>query len=44
MLVLLEPATATAPAVVLGERISTTLVLGSALLLTAIAVPVRDRS
>ncbi|MFE7327739.1 EamA family transporter [Streptomyces sp. NPDC057565] len=44
VLVLLEPATAAALAVVLGERISTPLVLGSVLLLTAIAVLSHDQS
>ncbi|MEU1480939.1 DMT family transporter [Streptomyces sp. NPDC001668] len=44
VLVLLEPATAALLAVLLGEEISTTLVLGSFLLLTAIAVLARERS
>jgi DME family drug/metabolite transporter len=44
VLVLLEPATAAVLAVVLGERISTPLVLGSVLLLTAIAVLSHDQS
>ncbi|WP_328743772.1 DMT family transporter [Streptomyces sp. NBC_00285] len=44
VLVLLEPATAVLLAVLLGERITTALVLGSVLLLTAIAVLARDRS
>ncbi|WP_199844230.1 DMT family transporter [Streptomyces sp. RTd22] len=43
-LVLLEPVTAVLLAVVLGERINTPLVLGSVLLLTAIAILVRDQS
>ncbi|MFJ3087600.1 DMT family transporter [Streptomyces sp. NPDC086838] len=44
VLVLLEPATAAFLAVLLGEQISTFLVLGSVLLLTAIVVLARDRS
>lgn len=44
VLVLLEPATAALLAVLLGEQISTLLVLGSVLLLTAIAVLARDKS
>lgn len=44
VLVLLEPATAALLAVMLGERISTLLVLGSVLLLTAIAILARDDS
>lgn len=44
VLVLLEPATAALLAVLLGEQISTSLVLGSVLLLTAIAVLARDKS
>ncbi|MEU3516280.1 EamA family transporter [Streptomyces sp. NPDC006654] len=44
VLVLLEPATATFLAVLLGEQISPLLVLGSVLLLTAIAVLVRDKT
>ncbi|MEU5540461.1 EamA family transporter [Streptomyces sp. NPDC020362] len=44
ILVLLEPATAALLAVLLGEQISTPLVLGSVLLLTAIAVLARHKS
>ncbi|NEC67816.1 DMT family transporter [Streptomyces sp. SID9727] len=44
VLVLLEPATAAFLAVLLGERISTFLALGSVLLLAAIAVLARDTS
>ncbi|MEU6660870.1 DMT family transporter [Streptomyces sp. NPDC046821] len=44
VLVLLEPVTAALLAVVLGERISTSLVLGSVLLLTALAVLARDKT
>ncbi|MFF7337740.1 DMT family transporter [Streptomyces sp. NPDC008163] len=44
VLVLLEPATAALLAVALGERISVSLVVGSVLLLSAVAVLARDRS
>ncbi|MFJ9729417.1 EamA family transporter, partial [Streptomyces sp. NPDC101209] len=44
VLVLLEPAAAALLAVLLGEQISTLLVLGSVLLLTAIVVLARDKS
>ncbi|MFI5966421.1 DMT family transporter [Streptomyces asoensis] len=44
VLVLLEPVTAALLALVLGEQISTALVLGSMLLLTAVAVLSRDQA
>ncbi|MFJ9729717.1 EamA family transporter, partial [Streptomyces sp. NPDC101209] len=44
VLVLLEPATAALLAVLLGEQISTLLVLGSVLLLTAIVLLARDKT
>ncbi|MEW1890623.1 DMT family transporter [Streptomyces sp. IBSBF 3010] len=44
VLVLLEPATAAFLAVLLGERITTSLALGSLLLLAAVAVLARDTS
>lgn len=43
VLVLLEPATATLLAVLLGEQISTLLILGAVLLLTAVAILARDK-
>jgi DME family drug/metabolite transporter len=44
VLVLLEPATAALLAILLGEQISSALILGSMLLLTAIAVLARDQA